>query len=65
MINLLATLRQAFHQFGRPHDTYRVRDLQHIDRRVTDLEQREQEIAARLRLLEIAGDPRGISRDDT
>lgn len=35
-----------------------------VDGRLSALERRQQEIAARLRLLEVAGDPRGI-RDDS
>jgi hypothetical protein len=70
--DLWAKLRQAFRRFGGPpsssvhvgvdvdvdttHDTT-------VDHRLDSLEYRQKEIAARLRLLEMAGDPRGI-RDE-
>jgi len=60
---VLLLLRQALSHFGRPRLDNRGVTVEHFDERITTLEQRQQEIAARLRILEIAGDPRGI-RDE-
>jgi len=64
MVDLLAALRQMLHQFGRPRPEFRITDVDAFDERLTSLEQRQVEIAARLRLLEQQGDPRGINHVD-
>ena len=60
MSDLPGTLRALLHRFGRPEALpTRTTDLTVIDQRLENLEQEQFAIAARLRLLELQGDPRG------
>ena len=66
VFDLVALVRERLRQVGRPPTVGEVIDADDAvrDERISVLEQREREIQARLRLLEIAGDPRGI-RDES
>lgn len=61
--DLRDAIRRLFQRFGRPSqfDLNEEHD-EKVDGRLTVLEQRQREIAARLRILEKQGNPRGIGR---
>lgn len=57
-------VRRLLRHFGRPETM--AATIEHdeaVDTRLTDLERRQLEIAARLRILEKASNPRGIGFD--
>lgn len=61
---LAEMLRHWLGRFGRPTQFAEMAEHeQAVDTRLTTLERRQRDIAARLRLLEIQSDPRGIGRD--
>lgn len=68
MSDVADILHHLFGRFGRPDQNVLKRatdeNMAAIDDRLTTVEQRQREIAARLRILEKAGNPRGIGRDD-
>ena len=63
MSDLTDIIRHVFTRFGRPHvsESHRATDanMELLDHRLGDVEERQRLIAARLRLLEIQSDPQG------
>jgi hypothetical protein len=68
MSDLTDIIRHVFARFGRPQiaESHRATDenMERLDHRLGSVEEKQRAIAARLRLLEIAGDRHGIGRDD-
>ena len=66
MLDIIITVINSVRAFGRPPSPRAALDADDAvrDERIGALERRQREIAARLRLLEVAGDPRGL-RDES
>lgn len=68
MSDLPDLLRHLFSRFGRPPGVERLRatdaNIEAVDTRLTVVEQRQRDIAVRLRLLEMTADPRGRRQHD-
>ena len=65
MSALSDSVRNLLRRFGRPeYVAGMVERDEMVDDRLTALERRQLEIKARLAILEKAGNPRGIGRDD-
>jgi hypothetical protein len=68
MSDLADILRHVFTRFGRPQvaESHRATDenMELLDHRLGDVEDKQRAIAARLRLLEIQADPQGRLRHE-
>jgi hypothetical protein len=68
MSDLTDIIRHVFARFGRPQvaEAHRATDenMELLDHRLGDVEEKQRSIAARLRLLEIQADPQGRLRHE-